>query len=197
MYWSQRLAEMGPRVRVSMGAKLQNPERISVGADSFVSHDAYLFGNTAAPNLLKIGARTVIREGAYLTATDGHITIGDDCFIGPGCVVYGNGGVEIGDHVLMAANTTIASLNHRFGESAQPIATQGLALKPVVIEDDVWIGLNVTIVPGVRIGRGSVIAAGSVVHADVPPYSKVTSAKQRIAPRSTTNASKMELHHEC
>jgi maltose O-acetyltransferase len=81
--------------------------------------------------------------------------------------IWGNGGVTIGDRVMIASHTIITSLTHDY---TQADMTKTYIPKPVTIEDDVWIGSNAIILPGVRIGKGSVIGAGSIVTSDIPPY---------------------------
>lgn len=77
---------------------------------------------------------------------------------------------HIGDCVMMGPEVMIYSLNHRFRDADRPMMDQGNAEdRIVVIEDDVWIGARVILLPGVRVGSGSVVAAGAVVSRDVPP----------------------------
>jgi len=97
------------------------------------------------------------------------ITIGDNTSIGEYAHMWGNGGIFIGNNVLIAAHCCISTLNHNYSEAIINIG--GVTAKPVAIEDDVWLGYNVIILPGVTIGQGSVIGAGSVVTKDIPPYS--------------------------
>jgi acetyltransferase-like isoleucine patch superfamily enzyme len=95
-------------------------------------------------------------------------------FIGQGCSVaaflhvWGGGGVTIGDRVLIASHVSIVSETHDY--NAHPMAETSIR-KPVVIEDDVWLGTHCTILPGVTVGRGAVVGAGAVVTKDVEPLS--------------------------
>jgi len=89
--------------------------------------------------------------------------------------------VRIGNDVLMARDVIILTANHRFDDISMPIHAQGTEdYKPVVIEDDVWIGCRAIILPGVTIGKGSIIGAGAVVTKDVPPYSIVGGNPARV-----------------
>lgn len=97
------------------------------------------------------------------------VKIGDNTGIGTYVHIWGNGGVEIGNNVLIAAHCCITSLGHDY--ECPLIAKGNIISKKVIIEDDVWLGYGVIVLPGVRIGRGSVIGAGSVVTKDIPPYS--------------------------
>ena len=95
--------------------------------------------------------------------------IGDHTRIGLHSTVIGP--VRIGSHVNLAQGITISALNHNFCDGGKRIDEQGVTTKEVIVEDDVWIGANAVVLPGVRIGSHSVIAAGAVVTRDVPPRS--------------------------
>ena len=101
----------------------------------------------------------------------GDVIIGDHTRIGLHNTIIGP--VTIGNHVNLAQNITVTALNHNFSDSQKRIDEQGVSTTPVVIEDDVWIGANAVILPGVTIGTHSVVAAGAVVTKDVPAGSLV------------------------
>lgn len=103
----------------------------------------------------------------------GHVNIGEFCTINPFCVLYGHGGLQIGNFVRIATHTVIIPANHVFDDANTPIARQGLTKRGVRIGDDVWIGAGVRILDGVTIGSGAIIAAGSVVNKNVPPLTIV------------------------
>ena len=81
--------------------------------------------------------------------------------------------MTIGDKVRIGLRVNIITNNHVFMDHERPIMEQGSACAPVIIKDDVWIGVNATILPGVTVGKGSVIGAGAVVTKDVKPYTVV------------------------
>ena len=100
------------------------------------------------------------------------LVLGDNSGIGRGSVIAG--GVSIGKDVMMGPECYIYTRNHSFSSLDKPMRLQGYEKgRPVVIEDDVWIGARVTILPGVRVGKGAVIGAASVVTKDVPQYAVV------------------------
>lgn len=74
---------------------------------------------------------------------------------------------------MIAAHSCITSVGHRRDLLHVPMMAQGIEVEPVTVEDDVWIGMNCTILPGVTIGRGAIVAAGAVVRSDVAPYTIV------------------------
>jgi acetyltransferase-like isoleucine patch superfamily enzyme len=107
------------------------------------------------------------------TGGDGDIEIGENSYINSGCVIYSGNGINIGRHVLIASNCTLAPVNHQFEQKDKLIVEQ--RFKPsrggIIIEDDVWIGAGVIILDGSIIRKGAVIAAGSIVNSEVESYS--------------------------
>ena len=100
------------------------------------------------------------------------MTLGDYSGIGVNAKIYGT--CVIGKYVMMGEDCTIITRNHAFQRTDIPMMYQGFEEeKPVYIGDDVWIGDRVTILPGVHIGNGCIIAAGAVVTEDVEPYTIV------------------------
>ena len=118
-----------------------------------------------------LGRKSVIESYCCINNAVGDVTIGDHTRVGIHCTVIGP--VCIGNHVNLAQGITVTALNHYFADSNRKIDEQGISTKPVVIGDDVWIGANAVILPGVTIGRHVVVAAGAVVTKDVPDYSLV------------------------
>jgi acetyltransferase-like isoleucine patch superfamily enzyme len=93
-----------------------------------------------------------------------NITIGKNVFFNTGCSFQDRGGISIGNGSMLGMNVTIATLNHGLSLETRNITYAS----PVIIGENVWIGSNATILPGVTIGDNSVVAAGAVVTKDVP-----------------------------
>jgi acetyltransferase-like isoleucine patch superfamily enzyme len=146
---------------------------LDVAPDAVISPDARIFPSTRGSQI-RIGSRSQVMEFAVIRAVGGtgDVVIGDDCYINPHCVLYSGAGIRLGNHVLVAPGSCIVPANHAFARRDIPIRDQGFAPSRggVVIEDDVWIGANCVVVDGAHIGRGAVIAAGSVVRGLVPEY---------------------------
>jgi len=105
-----------------------------------------------------------------------NITIGKDVFFNTGCSFQDRGGISIGNGSMLGMNVTIATLNH--GLSSEKRNTTYPS--PVLVGENVWIGSNATILPGVTIGDNSVVAAGAVVTKDVPKNSVVAGVPAKV-----------------
>ena len=108
------------------------------------------------------------------------LQLGNNVHIGNNAYINTRGGVSIGDHTHISRNLTIYSSNHKFNNASALPYDSNFNDKPVVIEEGVWIGMNVNILPGVTIGRGAVIGMGTTVTKDVPAYSIVVGQSQRV-----------------
>ena len=125
-----------------------------------------------------LGNYSVIESGACINNAVGDVIIGDHTRVGLHNTIIGP--VTIGSHVNLAQGITVTALNHNFSESDKRIDEQGVSTTPVTIEDDVWIGANAVVLPGVRIGTHAVIAAGSVVTKDVLPHTLVAGIPAKV-----------------
>jgi acetyltransferase-like isoleucine patch superfamily enzyme len=125
-----------------------------------------------------LGDYSVIESFATINNAVGDVRIGDYTRIGLHNTIIGP--VTIGNHVNLAQGITVTALNHNFEDSNKRIDEQGVSTNPVTIEDDIWIGANAVILPGVTIGHHSVVAAGAVVTKDVPPHSLVAGVPAKI-----------------
>jgi len=127
-----------------------------------------------------IGNNTIIHDYSIISAYNGSIKIGQNCSVNPYCVLYGGGGLKIGDNVRIAAHTVMIPSNHIYDDRTIPIFLQGISTKGINIEDDVWIGAGVKILDGTKIGRGSIIGAGAVVIGEIPPFSIAVGVPAKI-----------------
>ena len=125
-----------------------------------------------------LGDYSVIESFCCINNAVGDVVIGDHTRIGLHNTVIGP--VTIGSHVNLAQGITVTALNHNFEEPNKRIDEQGISTSAVTIEDDVWIGTNAVILPGVTIGNHSVVAAGAVVTKDVPPHSLVAGVPAKV-----------------
>ena len=127
----------------------------------------------------KIGKGTVFYAGLTITNPE-RVSIGSNCAFGRGTFITGGGGVTIGDWVGFGPDVKVWSVNHRYDDPDRPWQLQGWEHKPVEIGDDVWLGANVFVMPGVTIGRGAIVSAASVVARSIPPYALVAGNPCRI-----------------
>ena len=151
LWFRRSFGTMGGNATLGPGLQVTGPARIVIG-DAF---SCWRLCTLAAcdDGTVVIGNHVSLNANVYLNACGGHIAIGNDVLIGPNVVLRSN------DHVVAASD--------------RPIRLQGHVSGRIDIEDDVWVAANVTVVGGVRIGRGAVVAANAVVTRDVAPYTIV------------------------
>lgn len=112
---------------------------------------------------------TVIINPPFFTDWGMFIRIGRNTFINSNCTLLDQGGIDIGENVMFGPGVTVVSSGH----PVEPELRRNASNRKVVIEDNVWVGANATILPGVTVGRNSVVGACSVVTKDVPPNTVV------------------------
>ncbi len=126
-----------------------------------------------------LGTQVRIGYGFKVTCPD-KVRIGSHCDFNAGVFITGGGGVTIGDYVGLGPDVKIWSVNHRYQDPDTPWILQGHELQPVVIEDDVWLGASCFVMPGITIGRGSILSAGTVLMKSVPAFAIVAGNPGRI-----------------
>jgi acetyltransferase-like isoleucine patch superfamily enzyme len=164
-YREQELRDKFPHLRLSEGVVVRGLSRFTVGRNTLLDRRAYL--NCA---------------GGGWNGHRGHITIGENCEIGPYAVLWGAGGITIGDNVHIGAHVSITAHEARQIEpdSLDVWKPLDFDFAPVVIEDHTLVCSGSVIVPGVTIGHHSMIGAGAVVVSDIPPYSLAVGCPARV-----------------
>jgi acetyltransferase-like isoleucine patch superfamily enzyme len=155
---------------------LVNPFRHQYGRRSRVQWRSRLDVVPFSP--FSLGPEAVIEDYATVNNSMGAVHIGARSFVGIADVLIGP--LTIGSDVIIAQNVVFSGLNHGYLDVTRPIKDQTCTTGEIVVEDEVWIGANAVIMAGVRIGKHAVVAGGSVVTKDVPPYSVVGGNPARV-----------------
>jgi acetyltransferase-like isoleucine patch superfamily enzyme len=160
------LAAIGANVVIEEGVLIFHPENVALGSNVYVGH------------------RTMLK-GYYKN----QMVIGDGTWIGQNCLFHSAGGLTIGRHVGIGPCVNIITSAHDDVGTSVPILHSPIRFAPVIIEDDVDVGIGSIILPGVRIGRGTQIGAGAVVTRDIPPFSIARGVPARVTrPREEASA---------
>lgn len=164
---SSGLFLVGKKVQISHGRNISCGKNVKFEDYSEIHglcSDGLVFGDNVT-----ISRGVMIRPSSYYGGDLGvGLTIGDYSSIGPYGYVGCSGKITIGKNVMFGPKCNLFAENHVFSDTKSSIKSQGVVSKGIVIEDDCWIGSNVTILDGVTIGKGSVIAARTLVTKDVP-----------------------------
>ncbi|MBF9236497.1 acyltransferase [Hymenobacter sp. BT683] len=165
-----------------------NPFRHTYGRGSLVRWRTRL--DVVPFQAFSLGAGAVIEDYATVNNGMGAVHIGARTFVGIANVLIGP--LRIGNDVIIAQNVVFSGLNHEYEDLTRPIKDQPCSTAEIVVEDEAWIGANAVITAGVRIGRHAVVAGGSVVTKDVPPYSVVGGNPARILKQYNAEAQAWE-----
>jgi acetyltransferase-like isoleucine patch superfamily enzyme len=183
--WRWRGASAGVRFGLGRGVRILYPECLTVGDDVTIEDHAYL--HCLSERGVRIGSHTSIDRNLWLhcggTPDDhshGWFEIGEHSFIGPNAVIGAGGPIKIGSHVQFGPNVTMTAEQHLFDDPRARIEVQGVVRKGVVVEDDCWIGGQVTILDGLTIGHGTVVGAGAVVTRSIPEMSVAVGVPARV-----------------
>ena len=118
---------------------------------------------------ITIGKRSYFAGGGYINGA--RLSVGDECFINRECYFDLSAPVRIGSNISIGTHVVFVTADHEIGGAMRRAGV--VKPRPIIVEDGAWIGTRVTILPGVTIGKGAVVASGAVVHRSVPPNTLV------------------------
>lgn len=173
------IGSFGENAYVSPLSELRNPKKIFIGTSVVIERNARLWANGKNAQI-RIGDSTTICPYALLKTNGGKIEIGRGCSVNDYSILYGFGGISMGDDVHIAAHTVIVASEHIYERLGIPDFSVEMRGQGIKIENSVWIGANAVILDGVSIGLGAVIGAGAVVTKDIPPYSVAVGVPARV-----------------
>jgi acetyltransferase-like isoleucine patch superfamily enzyme len=173
--------ECGRGVVWSRDITLWHSHKMTIGDRVAIDEGCQLDARGCASGEFSLGAGVLIGRDSVISGKDGPLSIGPRTTVGVGCIMYASRQLVIGADVLLAAQCYLGGGRYTTaGRIDVPIADQPVPRQGVVIEDDCWLGTGVKVLDGVRIGRGSIVAAGAVVTGDVRPYAIVGGVPARV-----------------
>ncbi len=171
-------------VFMAKGVNLRNASMIRFGKgvtlERGVIIDGLLRKGVMLGDNVKIGAYSVLIGAPVLNLGEG-IVMGNNSAVDAYSFVGSSGFISIGQNVIMGQHVSFHPENHVYTRTDIPIREQGTTRLGITIEDDVWVGANVTFVDGAVVGRGCVISAGSVIRGKIPPYCIAIGAPAKIS----------------
>jgi acetyltransferase-like isoleucine patch superfamily enzyme len=185
VFWKARLSHVQGWMLADRGVRVLHGRHLRAGRQFSLEEGAYI--NALSKRGIVFGDRCTVGRYSSICPTNPlldepgeGLKMGDHSNIGPYSYVGCSGYIEIGSRVLMGPRVNLMGENHAFQRTDIPMKEQGVTRERLIIEDDVWIGVNATLLAGITIGRGSIIAAGAVVTKDVPPFSIVGGVPARL-----------------
>ena len=182
VYYPRLFKRVGAGVLWGRNISLRHPGAIEIGDRVGIDDDCLLDARGAGAEGVRIGDDVIIARNVIVQSKTAGIEIGARSVIGALCVLSSSGGIRLGRAVMLAGHCYIGGGRYHYDRRDVPIMDQGLYTEgPVVIEDDVWLGVGVTVLDGVHIGQGAVIGAGAVVRENVPAYTLVTPYQKLVS----------------
>jgi acetyltransferase-like isoleucine patch superfamily enzyme len=180
MVYGTVLGSVGKGCFIERNVRWQVPCRVFLGRRVMIGEGCFVDANSLTSRIV-LGDNAWLSRGCYLVAGPGvEIVFGPQTYIGHRCLFYGHGGIRVGRDVLLANDVQLICGNHTFPRRDLPIRAQPTEERPIVVEDDVWLGASTIVLGGVTIGQGSVVAAGAIVTHSLPPYSIAQGIPARI-----------------
>jgi len=171
MRWAMK--HHGSGVTLKRGFRINHPERVSIG-------DNVCIGEFCWISLLPVN----YQKNAPAIVTSPNLAIGDNCYIGRFATFACMNDIRIGNDVMISDRVFIGDCYHGYSDRALPIKDQYMfSPGPISIGDGTWLGINVSVMPNVKIGRQCVIGANSVVTGDIPDYHVAAGAPARLIRR--------------
>lgn len=187
--WQERFRSCGTGVSIADDIEIDHPEMFDVGDGVKIGKGFTAVGRITAA----LGAGTTIFPGAFIQGSgtldvgagvsflpntyisvggpDGMVRIGSGTHLAVGCAVYGGGKVSVERDCNVAAHVVISSIQHDPHRLGVPMSRAPVSTAPIVIDDDVWIGANASVLQGTHLAEGAIIGANAVVIRDVEAYS--------------------------
>jgi acetyltransferase-like isoleucine patch superfamily enzyme len=179
----QLLSYIGNRSYISPRAQVKCP-KLQMGPRCFIDDYVTIYAHPGAQGEVYLGSGVHIYRWSILElgSGEGSLHVGSNTFIQSGCILNAFvGNITIGANCMIAAHCALTPYQHGFADTRRLMREQPLTSRgDIVIEDDVWLGLNASVMDGVNVGQGAVVGAGAVVTKDIPPYAIAGGVPARV-----------------
>ncbi len=172
---------------IARSVTLRCPKQIHLASDVMIDENVQLIATSRCPRAIRIGRKSFLRSFVMVNAgpPEGFVSIGKHCSIGQSTILYGNGGLNIGNNVMISGQCFIVASAHNHTTGDIPYSEQGYSAKGITIDNNVWIGAGAKILDGVTIGQGAIVGANSVVTRDIPNNTIVAGIPARPLKRTS------------
>ena len=180
-FWPRLFAHAGRGAVWGRNIVVRHPGKMWIGTGVVIDDGCYLDAKGSDVGEFRIEDQALIGRNCILSSKGGSVVIGARVNISAACALYSSGGLRIGSDTMLAAHCYVGGGRYEpHGSLETPMSKQELPARGVVIEEDCWLGAGVAVIDGVRVRKGSVVAAGAVVTRDVPPYSVVAGVPAKL-----------------
>ncbi len=167
--------QISHKANIGRQVTLRCPRQIQLNEGVIIDDEVQLIATSRHPQAISIEKNSFVRSHVVINAgpPQGFVAIGQRTGIGQGTVLYGNGGLRIGNDVMISGHCFIVASSHVYEQKDKPMNQQGFTAKGISIGNNVWIGAGVTILDGVTIGNNLIVGSNSVINQSVEANSTV------------------------
>lgn len=173
IFYRSLFQKVGKGVVFGRNITLRHPHKIVIGDMSFIDDNVVLDAKGEENEGIVLGSNVLIGRNTILSCKEGSISIDDYCNISANCFLLSETIIQLGKYCFLAGQCyLVAGGNHSFEDTSRPIMFQpSISKGGIWIEEDVWLGAGVVVLDGVKLGKGCVFGAGSVINGSFPEYS--------------------------
>ena len=190
IFYKSLFLKVGKGVAFGRNITLRHPHKIVIGDMSFIDDNVVLDAKGEDNEGISIGSNVMIGRNTIITCKEGSISIDDYCNISANCFLLSETLIQMGKYCFLAGQCyLVAGGNHSFEDTSRPIMFQpSISKGGISIEEDVWLGAGAVVLDGVKLGKGSVFGAGSVINGSFSEYSIAMGIPARfVKSRKKTN----------
>ncbi len=174
------LGSVGRNVVFGANVVLRHPHKIYIGNNVVIDDACVLDAKGRDNNGIVIGDNVFVGRNSLVYCQNGNICIGDNANIGSNCQIFSAHSVTIGQDVLMGAYSYLVGGGHIAEDITVPMNRQGRKALGITVEEDVWLGADVTVLDGITIGKGVIVGAGAVVNNSASPYAIIGGVPAKV-----------------
>ena len=181
LFWPSLFGRIGKGTVWGRNVVVRHPANMWIGNGVLVDDDCFFDAKGCEVGQFRIDDSVVISRGCHVTGKHGSVHLGPRVNVGSGCMILSVGGITVGADTMFAGNCYVGGGTYDADSPLdRPMNQRPRRARPVEIGEDCWLGAGVVVIEGVKIGRGSVIGAGSIVTRDIPPYSIAVGVPARV-----------------
>jgi len=182
------LKNVGKGVTFGQNVIIRHPHKITIGNNVIIDDNVVLDAKGQDNEGITIGNGVFLGRGTIFNCKNGNIVLDDNVNMGFNCHIFSASSVKLGKNALIAANCYLIGGTHKFNRLDVSPLEQERESKGIILKENIWLGSNVQVMDGVKIGRDSIVGASAVVNSDIPDYSIAVGMPAKVVKNRKENS---------